>query len=115
MTHVGMSESHEFEGGVVDIVFDGPPGPSALGGRFVEIEDLKGRSVRVGKWRDRGNGFWALRLGLPVIRSRRDLIEEVFREMELAAGKTVSSAYLPALAEAAVDSLAREGVLVVRS
>lgn len=30
------------------IVFDGPPGPEA--GRFVEVEDEAGHSIRVGDW-----------------------------------------------------------------
>lgn len=45
---------------VVDIVFDGPPGPRA--GRFVEVERLDGSSCRVGEWIDRGDGYWALRI-----------------------------------------------------
>lgn len=44
----------------IDIVFDGPPGPTA--GRFVEVEDLSGKSVGVGQWIDRCNGMWALRI-----------------------------------------------------
>jgi hypothetical protein len=44
----------------LDIVFDGPPGPEC--GRFVEVETIEGRSVRVGEWIDRGNGLWALRI-----------------------------------------------------
>lgn len=44
---------------VVDIVFDGPPGPE--GPRFVEAE-RDGRSVRIGEWVDRGDGTWALRI-----------------------------------------------------
>jgi hypothetical protein len=44
----------------VDVVFDGPPGPVC--GRFVECEGPDGRSVRVGEWIDRGDGFWALRI-----------------------------------------------------
>jgi hypothetical protein len=44
----------------LDIVFDGPPGPES--GRFVEVETIEGRSVRVGEWIDRGNGLWALRI-----------------------------------------------------
>lgn len=43
-----------------DIVFDGPPGPES--GRFVEVEDDQGRSVRLGEWVQRSDGFWALRL-----------------------------------------------------
>jgi hypothetical protein len=44
----------------VDIVFDGPPGPDA--GRFVEVENQQGQSIRVGKWVQRPDGYWALRL-----------------------------------------------------
>ena len=44
----------------IDIVFDGPP--SHESGRFVEVEDMQGRSVEVGEWIDRGDGLWALRL-----------------------------------------------------
>lgn len=44
----------------VDVVFDGPPGPEP--GRFVEVEDMSGASIRVGQWIDRGDGYWALRL-----------------------------------------------------
>lgn len=44
----------------IDIVFDGPPGPEP--GRFVEVETMEGASIRVGRWIDRGNGLWALRL-----------------------------------------------------
>jgi hypothetical protein len=40
----------------VDIVFDGPPGP--VSGRFIEVEDAKGRSVRFGEWIERGEGQW---------------------------------------------------------
>jgi len=47
---------------IVDIVFDGPP--AAVGGRFVEVENLRGESVAVGRWIDRGNGSWALRVAL---------------------------------------------------
>jgi|GEM_PF-3207081 len=45
---------------LVDIVFDGPP--SHESGKFVEVEDMSGASVRVGEWIDRGNGYWALRI-----------------------------------------------------
>jgi hypothetical protein len=43
----------------VDILFDGPPGPEA--GRFVEVE-RDGKSVRLGEWVERGDGYWALRV-----------------------------------------------------
>jgi hypothetical protein len=46
------------------IVFDGPPGPEA--GRFVEVENEHGESIRLGKWREdpEGNGFWWLEIEL---------------------------------------------------
>lgn len=43
-----------------DIVFDGPPGPES--GRFVEVEDQDGKSRSIGKWVERDDGFWVLRL-----------------------------------------------------
>jgi hypothetical protein len=47
----------------IDIVFDGPPGPEA--GRFVEVEDDSGKSISVGEWIHRPDGFWALRMPDP--------------------------------------------------
>ena len=44
----------------IDVIFDGPP--SHESGRFVEVEDMAGRSVDVGEWIDQGDGYWALRL-----------------------------------------------------
>lgn len=44
----------------IDIVFDGPPGPEA--GRFVEVEDATGRSISLGEWVQRVDGFWVLRI-----------------------------------------------------
>ena len=44
----------------LDIGFDGPPGPVAP--RFVEVVTLDGHGVNAGEWRDRGDGFWALRI-----------------------------------------------------
>jgi|SRR6516162_6203360 hypothetical protein len=44
----------------IDIVFDGPPGHES--GRFVEVEDSFGRSIYVGEWVQREDGFRALRL-----------------------------------------------------
>lgn len=45
---------------LVDIVFDGPP--SHVSGRFVEVEDQDGKSIRAGKWIHRSDGYWALQL-----------------------------------------------------
>jgi hypothetical protein len=47
----------------IDIVFDGPP--SHKSGRFVEVENSNGQSIRAGKWIDRGSGLWALRISHP--------------------------------------------------
>jgi len=44
----------------INIVFDGPP--THDGGRFVEVETDDGRSVRVGHWSERPDGYWALRI-----------------------------------------------------
>ena len=44
----------------VDIGLDGPPGPES--GRFVEVENQRGRSVNVGEWVQRPDGYWALRI-----------------------------------------------------
>ena len=43
----------------VDIVFDGPPGPT--GGHFVEVEDSAGRSINFARWVQREDGYWVIR------------------------------------------------------
>jgi len=43
----------------IDIVFDDGPGPES--GRFIEVENNKGRSIEFGKWIKRPDGYWALR------------------------------------------------------
>jgi hypothetical protein len=48
------------EGQPLDIVFDGPP--SAVSGRFVEVEDAAGASVSCGEWIHREDGYWVLRI-----------------------------------------------------
>jgi hypothetical protein len=57
----GCDEYHARHRAYIDIVFAAPPGP---GNEcvFVEVEDERGRSISVGEWVDRGDGFWALRL-----------------------------------------------------
>jgi hypothetical protein len=44
----------------IDIVFDGPPGPE--GPRFVEVEDEQRRSIKIGEWVRRDDGYWVLRI-----------------------------------------------------
>ena len=51
----------------IDVVFDGPPGPRA--GRFVEVEDEAGRSIDVGEWVERPDGYWALRSRISAVAS----------------------------------------------
>ena len=59
----------------IHIVFDGPPGPQA--GRFVEVEDDEGRSVKVGEWHHRTDGLWELVLEDRSPRGRvRALVDE---------------------------------------
>jgi len=38
----------------IRVRFDGPPGP--LAGRFVEVENRQGKSIRVGTWKETGDG-----------------------------------------------------------
>lgn len=47
-------------GKFVDIVFDAPPGHES--GRFVEVEDETGKSITLGEWIRRPDGYWALRI-----------------------------------------------------
>lgn len=46
----------------IDIVFDGPP--SHESGRFVEVENAQGKSIKFGEWVQRPDGYWALRFSL---------------------------------------------------
>ena len=46
----------------IDIVFDGPPGHES--GRFVEVEDVTGKSINAGEWLQRPDGYWVLRIGV---------------------------------------------------
>lgn len=43
----------------IDIVFDGPP--SHESGRFVEVENDEGVSIKWGEWIKRDDHYWALR------------------------------------------------------
>ncbi len=47
----------------VDIVFDGTP--SHESGRFVEVEDMQGKSINLGEWVERTDGYWVLRIPDP--------------------------------------------------
>lgn len=43
----------------INVIFDGPP--SHESGRFVEVENDHGESIRAGEWIKRDDGYWALR------------------------------------------------------
>lgn len=67
----------------VYIIFDGPSGHES--GRFVEVEDAEGRGQRVGEWKERDGGLWAL--GPFVEAAQRDkLLEAVTPLMAFAEG-----------------------------
>lgn len=61
------AEIAELRAQIVDVVFDGPPGPE--GGRFVECEDADGVSINAGNWWQREDGYWALRIVRPPTRT----------------------------------------------
>jgi hypothetical protein len=44
----------------INVIFDGPP--SHISGRFVEVETDDGKSISVGEWIEKSDGFWALRI-----------------------------------------------------
>ncbi len=75
------AEIAELRAQIVDVVFDGPPGPE--GGRFVECEDADGVSINAGNWWQREDGYWALRIVRPPTRTvqaqNRDHDAEMFR------------------------------------
>jgi hypothetical protein len=56
--------------GALEVVLADPPGPDSC---FVEVETDNGRSVKVGHWRRRDDGTWALHL------TRHDLTDPVGR------------------------------------
>jgi hypothetical protein len=75
-----MGQTPESQPSVINIVFDGPPGPHGPrlveiqdeqghavrmppdGPRLVEVEDDAGHALTVGEWVDQGNGYWSLRI-----------------------------------------------------
>jgi hypothetical protein len=62
---------------VIDIVFDGPPEHD--GPRLVEVESPPGRSICLGEWVQREDGYWALRFKatLPAPPLRRTVCGEL--------------------------------------
>lgn len=65
---------------MIDFVFDGPPGPESPG--FVEVENEDGKSVSVGEWVEREDGYWCLRIepeGIPSLIEKNGFIEKEYR------------------------------------
>src|SRR5215207_2708310 len=58
---------------LVDIVFDGPPGPES--GRFIEAEDADGKSIRFGQWIERSDGRWVLRITVADFQKPRRVVD----------------------------------------
>jgi hypothetical protein len=45
-----------------------PPRPYDGHGRFIEAQDETGKSVRVGRWREREDGLWELIIVVDTLR-----------------------------------------------
>lgn len=86
----------------IDIVFDGPP--SAVTGRFVEVEDETGASVSFGQWVDREDGTWALRL--PGLKGIPSASKE---------GQGATANWIQSMMDAAAPILQREGIGLFQS
>ena len=72
----------------IRIVFDGPPAHES--GRFIEVEDVSGKSIRVGEWHERQDGLWELRISgvnLEADAAARRISDENQREETLAGGQ----------------------------
>lgn len=65
--------------GYVDVVFGGPPGP--VSGRFVEAEDENRRSIKLGEWLQRDDGYWVLRIPTPTPGAQR-VVDERRRQVD---------------------------------
>lgn len=75
----------------IDIVFDGPPAHES--GRFIEVENPAGASIRVGEWVERVDGLWALRIPqLPTPNDRTAEAERILAEGQDAAHKAQAQA-----------------------
>jgi hypothetical protein len=53
------------------------PGPGPEAGRFIEVEDGAGHSIRAGSWAQRQDGNWALTVPVPTGEPARDNATEV--------------------------------------
>ena len=79
-------DKSEAQRAFIDIVFDGPP--SHESGRFVEVENEHGASIRAGEWIDRGDGLWALRIIEPFATNKS--MDAALAEIETAIGSAAT-------------------------
>ncbi len=54
----------------IDIVFDKLPGPN--GCIFIEVENDTGKSIRIGEWVEREDGFAVLRIPTSIIKEPKN-------------------------------------------
>ena len=64
----------------IDIVFDGPPGHES--GRFIEVENSKGSSIKFGEWIRRRDGYWVIRLRVGNIENAAKALVDKLRVIE---------------------------------
>ena len=70
----------------INIILDDAPDHES--GRFVEVEDDDGRSISIGEWTERDDGYWGLRIEMDSERLRSEnlaankRIEELEAEIE---------------------------------
>ena len=59
-------EVSELQVQTINVVFDGPP--SHESGRFIEVENLDGASIKAGEWVQLDSERWALQLDVVTIK-----------------------------------------------
>ena len=64
----------------IHIVFDGPP--SHESGRFVEVEDAQGHSIKFGEWKQVGDYFHLVFSPSAALRAERERAEKAERERD---------------------------------
>lgn len=85
----------------INIVFDGPP--SHESGRFVEVENDAGQSIKCGEWIERDDGLWALRIVSPNSEEKRlrKALRAILVSDDLVAAKEVARTEIERHAESA--------------
>lgn len=90
-----MTETPDALPDYIDIVFDGPPGPTS--GHFVEAEGPDGASLLAGEWVLRGDGFHALRIPVAnevtMLRARVTALEAEINGHERVTQEAIAAAF----------------------